>query len=62
MEVIPADEELNLDIPKIHACIHFAAFIRMFGCGMNFDTSTNERLHKEVVGNVLAQDCRRSAD
>lgn len=62
MAVIPADEELNLDIPKIHACIHFAAFIRMFGCGMNFDTSTNERLHKEVVGNVLAQDCRRSAD
>jgi hypothetical protein len=35
MEVIPAEEELNLDIPKIHACIHFAAFIRMFGCGMN---------------------------
>lgn len=62
MAAIPTDDELNLDIPKIHACVHFAAFIRMFGCGMNFDTSTNERLHKEVVGNVLAQDCRRSAD
>ena len=33
-----------------------------YGAGPNFDTSTHERLHQEVVGAVLAMDCRREKD
>lgn len=33
-----------------------------YGAGPNFDTSTHERLHQEVVGAVMAMDCRREKD
>lgn len=62
MEDLPEQQRINVDIPKVHAVMHFVQFIRLYGCALNFDTSTNERLHKEVVGNVMKQDCRRNAD
>ena len=62
-DTLPAEfVRANLDIPKVHACLHFLLFILLYGSALNFDTSTHERLHKEVVGYVLDMDCRREKD
>ncbi|KAF8327509.1 hypothetical protein F5887DRAFT_898748 [Amanita rubescens] len=35
----------NFNIPKLHACLHYAASIRLFGTTDNYNTQSTERLH-----------------
>lgn len=49
----------NIQVPKIHALVHFTYFIRRFGCAANFDSTTHERYHQLVVVKPCLADCRR---
>ena len=47
----------NFNLPKLHACAHYVASIKLFGTTDNYDTQYTKRLHID-----LAKEARRATN
>jgi hypothetical protein len=54
---VDLDIHENFNLPKLHACAHYVASIKLFGTTDNYDTQYTERLHID-----LAKEARRATN
>jgi hypothetical protein len=50
---------LDFNLPKLHACQHYAQCIRRFGTVDNYNTESTERLHIDLAKDAFAATNRR---